>query len=196
MTRKEALTKAIDILSGFKNMDEVVSLLTDLKDELPLIHWTEKSIRDTIEQFILDNGKTPTASDFRKKGMPPHPVFKLRFNMTLAEWLNKNYPRRKPNYEKIHKQCTEDFIKEYMRIKPSSSDDYNNRRADGLKCWISIANYNNVKNWCDLLRKLSLPSYSGTRTGFNNRTKPNLSVVIHSDFNEINKLYSKLTHTK
>lgn len=67
MTRKEALKKAIEILS---ETIDITALLQDIYDELPLIHWTDKSIRDTVEQFIIDNIRVPTATDFKKKVCP------------------------------------------------------------------------------------------------------------------------------
>lgn len=191
MTRKEALSKAIKILSDFDETKEIISLLSDLKEELPIIHWTDKSIRDIIEQFIQDNGRIPTASDFRKKGMPPHPVFKQKYKITLAEWMDINYPQRKPDYEELHRQDIDIFVKEYMFLKPKSAEDYNQRRASYTKCWASIAFYNGVKNWGDLLNKLSLPCYGRQKNSFLKRTKPNLTVVIHTDYTELDKLYRK-----
>ena len=64
MTRKQALNKAIQALSKKKEYSEVIQLLQDIHDELPLIHWSDKSIRDTVEQFIVDNGRRPSATDF------------------------------------------------------------------------------------------------------------------------------------
>ena len=69
MTRKQAITKAITALHQTGENAEAIRLLQDLSDELPLIHWSDKSIRDTVEQFIQDNGRPPTASDFKKAGM-------------------------------------------------------------------------------------------------------------------------------
>lgn len=190
MTRKQAIYLAIQTLSDLKGQEEAISLLQDIYDEMPLIHWSDKSIRDTVEQFIIDNGRSPTASDFRKKAMPPHPVFKQKYKITLGEWLQENYPTPKPDKTELKKKYTQDFIDEYIRLKPTSSDDFNNRRNSKIKTWISIANYNGVKTWCELLDKLSLPSYSRI-THTKHRKTFDISITTDCDFfNDYIKKYS------
>ena len=44
-----------------------------------------------MEQYIVDHGKVPNPSDFKKAGMPPHPVIKNKYKVTLKEWLEENY---------------------------------------------------------------------------------------------------------
>ena len=92
MTRKQALQRAIEHLSRFPEYTEEVRLLEEIRRELPLIHWSDRSIHDTVEQFILDNGRPPTASDFKKAGMPPHTVIQSKYKMPLSRWLDENYP--------------------------------------------------------------------------------------------------------
>ena len=106
MTRKQALQRAITVLAKNPEYAEDIRILQEIYDELPLIHWSDSSIRDTVEQFILDNGRVPTASDFKKKGMPPHPVIKQKYKITLGEWLEKHYPVRKPTYEELKEKYT------------------------------------------------------------------------------------------
>lgn len=190
MTRKQAIYQAIQALSALDGQEETISLLKDIYDELPLIHWSDKSIRDTVEQFIVDNGKVPTVSDFRKKGMPPHPVIKQKYKITLSEWLQENYPAPKPNKNEIYKNRTQEFIDEYIRLKPTSSDDFNKRKDPKIKTWASIANYNGVKTWCALLEVLSLPSYSRI-THTKHRKTFEISITTDCDFfNEYIKKYS------
>ena len=107
MTRKQALLRAITVLGKNPEYAEDIRILQEICDELPLIHWSDSSIRDTVEQFILDNGRVPTASDFKKKGMPPHPVIKQKYKITLGEWLEKHYPVRKPTYEELKEKIAE-----------------------------------------------------------------------------------------
>ena len=99
MTRKQAIIQAVQALSAQGGNEEAIALLQDIYDEMPLIHWSDKSIKDVVEQFIVDNGRVPTVSDFRKKGMPPHTVFKFRYGITLSEWLSTNYPQPERNQE-------------------------------------------------------------------------------------------------
>ena len=95
--------------------------------ELPPNRWTEAAIRDSVEQFILDNGR------------PPHSVIKRRFGVTLQEWLDQNYPIEKTPLDELHAQATQEFIKEYLRIQPVSAEDYNARRAHPSRGWYAIA---------------------------------------------------------
>ena len=160
MTRKQALNKAIQVLSNNGEYAEVVRLLKDIHDELPLIHWSDKSIRDTVEQFIIDNCRIPSATDFKRKGMPPHPVIKLKYKITLGEWLGKNYPKKKDSFDELKEKYTKEFIEEYDRIKPRSQGQYNSERNTGTKCWQTIASYYKVKSWRELMEVLNLPTYS------------------------------------
>ena len=69
MTRKQALEQAVQALA---ENEEAVQVLHTMIDELPLNRWTVNAIRDSVEQFVLDNGRAPTTSDFKKRGLPPH----------------------------------------------------------------------------------------------------------------------------
>ena len=62
MTRKQALELAAQALAENK---EAVQVLHTIIDELPLNRWTEAAIRDSVEQFILDNGRPPMRTDFK-----------------------------------------------------------------------------------------------------------------------------------
>ena len=99
MTRKQVLELAAQALA---ENEEAVQVLHTMIDELPLNRWTEDAIRDSVEQFILDNGRTPLRTDFKKKCLPPHSVIKRRFGVTLQEWLDQNYPTEKTPLDELH----------------------------------------------------------------------------------------------
>jgi len=82
MTRKQALHKALETLTDKEAIDRINEILK----EMPFTRWNELTVFDAIDQFVIDNGINPTASDFTAKGMPPHPVIKLRFGVTLGEF--------------------------------------------------------------------------------------------------------------
>lgn len=157
MTRKTALNQAIYILSQLEGNEEIIEKLQDLLEELPIIHWSDKSIHDRVQQFIEDEGRNPTASDFRKKGMPPHPVIKQKYKITLAEWLEQNYPTTKPSFEELREMHTKKFIEDYNRIKPKSQDEFNKNRTKGTPSWITVAKYYDIKSWRTLIKRLGLP---------------------------------------
>ena len=125
-------------------------------------------IRDSVEQFILDNGR------------PPHSVIKRRFGVTLQEWLDRNYPTEKTPLAELHAQATQDFIREYLRIQPVSAEDYNARRTHPSRGWYAIAKYNHTRRWRILLEKLNLPIYNNRGTP---PSPPQLKVRVISDYN-------------
>ena len=177
MTRKQALELAVQALA---ENEEVVQVLHTMIDELPLNRWTEAAIRDSVEQFILDNGRPPLRTDFKKKSLPPHSVIKRRFGLTLQEWLDQNYPTEKTPLDELHAQATQDFIREYLRIQPVSAEDYNARRTHPSRGWYAIAKYNHTRRWRILLEKLNLPIYNNRGTP---NSTPQLKVRVISDYN-------------
>ena len=175
MTRKQALNSAIKALSTNKDYEETVALLQEIYDELPLNHWSEKSIHDTVKQFIIDNEKVPTATDFKRKDMPSHTIIKQKYNITLKQWLNTYYPTEKINYDMLKEKYTNDFVNEYQKIKPKSQYEFNKNKSQQTKVWQTIASYNNVKSWKDLLKKLHLPLYTEKNTN-------NIKVNVYHDY--------------
>ena len=157
MTRKTALQEAISQLSRDQKNTEICEKLSDILEDMPLSNWTDKTIRDRIEQFYEDEGRYPTTTDFKKKGMPPHPVFKHRYKVNLSQWLQENYPVPKITYEERKEKHTQAFKEEYLRICPKSSDDFDQRRRSGVISWRGLAPYYNVTSWHNLLKVLDLP---------------------------------------
>ena len=185
MTRKQALEKAIEILiniEDFNDKEETIIKLQEIISSLPMTGWDDKTIRDSVDQYILDNQRIPTASDFKKKGLPPHPVIQNRYGITLSEWLEKNYPGHKEKIEVMAKRETDAFIIAYNNIKPKSAKDFDRQRPRGVKSWVTIAQYNKCSNWKSLLNKLSLKSYSSRRLTYE-REKINVTVY-HDLFDE------------
>ena len=176
MTRKQALELAVQALA---ENEEAVQVLHTMIDELPLNRWTEDSIFDAVEQFILDHGRVPTTTDFKKRGLPPHTVIKRRFGMTLQGWLDQNYPTEKTPLDELHVQATQEFIREYLRIQPVSAEDYNARRTHPSRGWYAIAKYNHTRRWHILLEKLNLPIYNNRGTP---PSVPQLKVRVISDY--------------
>ena len=183
MTRKQAVSLAIQALSEAGQNEEAITVLRTLSDELPLVHWSDAAIRDSIDQFILDQARIPTVSDFKKRGLPPHTVIKNRYGVTLRDWLQENYPVIKASQETERKRLTKEFKKEYLRIRPESAEAYNAKRTPGLPCWYTVAVHNQTKRWRELLKKLKLPVYNNVDIP---REAPPLKVNIftHYDFRD------------
>ena len=92
--------------------------------------------------------------------MPPHPVIKQKYKITLGEWLEQNYPKKNDSFDGLKEKYTKEFIEEYDRIKPRSQEQYNSERNTGTKYWQTIASYYKVKSWRELMEVLNLPTYS------------------------------------
>ena len=160
MTRKQALTLAIQGLSAYDGAEEAIQVLKTMMNELPLNRWTDSAIRDSVEQFIQDRGRVPTTTDFKKRGLPPHTVIKNMYGQNLREWLHENYPSQQLSREEISKAITECFVREYLSIKPKSASDYNAKRSPYARSWYTVAAHNDTSTWRALLKKLELPIYS------------------------------------
>ena len=159
--------------------EEEIELLEDLHNELPLTHWSDKSIHDAVKQFIKDFDRIPSCSDFsRRKELPPHPVIKNKYKKTLAEWLDENYDRYKPTREELKQKYTEEFLKDYYRIKPKAQEEFNRNRTEGTRGWQTLAQYYEVKSWRNLLKKMGLPLYHEMKK---DRVPPEFTVSVLSD---------------
>ena len=178
MTRKTALLQAISQLSRDKKNTELCEKLSDILEDMPLTNWTDKAIRDRVDQFCQDEGRVPTTTDFKKKGMPPHPVFKHRYKVNLSQWLQENYPTPKITYEERKEKHTKEFVAEYLRLMPSSSDDFDHRRQKGVISWRGLAPYYNVTSWHKLLTVLELPL---PRPKVKERVKQKFKVIVDTD---------------
>jgi len=161
MTRKQALHKALDALVH----DELAcKKIRELLGDMPLVNWSEESIFDTIDQFIIDHGRIPTVTDFKKKGLPPHTVIKLRFGVNLRAFLDMYYSTEKLNnskayFTKTREHWQEFFITEYHAIKPGSAEEYNSNRPKGSPSWQTIAKMFEIVKWLDWLNFCQITPY-------------------------------------
>ena len=179
MTRKQAITKAIDALHQTGENTEAIRVLEELSGELPIIHWSDAALRDTVDQFIADTGRMPTATDFKKPGMPPYRVFMCNYGLTPTEWLQANYPEHYPSQQEMIDHYTKAFIEDYLRLQPKSADDFNERRSDKSRGWRCVARYHHLGTWTNLIKHLGLPKYSDTISG---RAPSKVTVVVHNDY--------------
>lgn len=179
MTRKQAIAKAIAALQQTGESTEAIRVLEELSGELPIIHWSDTALRDTVDQFIADTGKIPTATDFKRPGMPPYRVFMCNYGLTPTEWLQANYPEYYPSQQEMTDRYTKAFIEDYLRLKPKSADDFNERRSDKSRGWRSVARYHHLGTWISLIRHLNLPRYSDSHQG---RVPSKVNVVVHNDY--------------
>ncbi len=161
MTRKEALSLAMQALSETGQNAEAVDVLRTMREELPLNRWSAAAIRDAIDQFVLDHGRLPNAADFKRdRTLPPHTVIKNKFGVNLSEWLVDTYPDILELKKKAQAAATERFAQEYHRLQPKSAAEFDRGRGPDCCCWYTIAGYNETNTWRALLAKLELPVFS------------------------------------
>ena len=118
-------------------------------------------------------------TDFKKPGMPPYRVFMCNYGLTPTEWLQANYPEHYPTTDQLKDLYTKAFIEDYMRLKPKSADDFNERRSDKSRGWRCVARYHHLGTWTNLINYLNLPKYSDEKQ---KRTPSKVTVVVHNDY--------------
>lgn len=100
MTRKQAISKAIAALKQERGNAEAIRVLEELSGELPIIHWSDAALRDTVDQFIADTGRMPAATDFKKPGTLPYRVFMCNYGLTLPSGYKPTTPNTTPHSRK------------------------------------------------------------------------------------------------
>lgn len=119
MTRKQAVLKAIEKLQTNKKNDEIVSVLKEIYDDLPLTHWTRKSLSDAFQQYINDNGSFPGVRDLGNE-LPVASVIQRLYGLSFKDFRDTYFPgeyKIKYRYDRYSdediKKC---FIKNYNQI--------------------------------------------------------------------------------
>ncbi len=171
MTRRNALKTAIFIVQKAEmkkqEKEKLLSVLNDIADELPCVHWTEKAIFDACEEFLLSHPYI-TLKDFERADMPSHPTIKNRFGMTAKEFRDKYYPignvtTRSPYFERSVEEWNELFRTEFEHLRCTGQDDYNRRRDKSLPTWNTMAKMNGLKRWNELLEKVGIKKESAVK---------------------------------
>lgn len=182
--RKYALKKAIDFLSTQEGFEDVVKTLQDIREDLPLVRWEDKTIHDSISNFMIEHGRMPTTEDFKHdRSLPPHPVIKNIYGVCLTDWLAVTYGIEKYSYEELKERHSKAFIEEYHRIKACSAKDYESRKTPWTTpAWQNLRKYYNVDTWNELLKALNLPKYYNPNRKNNGRKV--LSVKISTDIDD------------
>lgn len=165
MTRKQALINTIKILDTYKNDKEIGEIQEKLKEillDLPLSNWSQSAIFDSIDQWIQENKKIPTARDMAYKGLPSVSVIKRRFGLTSKEFLDNYYPIRKPKCQSIKygyktkEEWQSIFKREYEKIMPHTAKEFDRKRKKDIPAWGTIARILGVTKWRDLLKYCNL----------------------------------------
>ncbi len=166
MTRKQAVLDAIEILSRNQENKQTVSILKEIYDELPLIRWTENNVLDAFAQFILENGRLPTAGDMCVT-LPSKPTLNRIFNVSgLVEFEKKYFPEyfKKTNRTSPYWWFTEEdfrncFLENYNTIRGGlyvKYKDYDLYRKPGSPTLDLIIKKLGCQTYNELLQKVGL----------------------------------------
>ena len=126
MTRKQALSKAISILSKDTNSNEIVSVLKNLLNEYPYSRWEKETVIDSITQYAIEhNGHLPQSHNLRKENrLPSSTVINYLFGYSSVNlFYEKYFPEYKiEGYASPYRLQPRDFFisvfkKNYDRIK-------------------------------------------------------------------------------
>jgi len=161
MTEKQALQAALTHLQQTNADPEIIRVLTQISDELPLAKWTEASIRDAVKAFGRNN-------------LPSVTVFKQHYNMRTGEWLEQNYSVRANRKQKM----LDDFIENYNRIQPGTAHEYDTKKSPGSACVKTLLRDHDCSSWAELLAKFNLPVYPPRSL---RRNTDKLKVTIYCD---------------
>lgn len=158
MTRKQAISQAISILEKDESNHEICEKLQEILEELPLTHWSDKTIFDAFDQYILEHNCLPSRTEIKLNSkIPTHPTIKNRFGLTLEEFYQKYYcdyinknPSRIYHYQSVD-YWLDNFKKQYIKNNYPPQKQYDALREDNTPSSRHIIKIAGYKNWNELL---------------------------------------------
>lgn len=155
-TRKKSLLVAVEVLHG-----EERKRLQEMLSEYPTTKWNETNMVNCIVSFYEKYNRVPTQDEMEEsEELPYYGIFKYKWKTTYLKWLEKHIPIL---FEKHREQCLSqrdyvaEFISEYKRVQPRSSDDFNRRRNEQACCNADfIGKQLNIKGWRNLVKYCGL----------------------------------------
>ncbi|MGN1052650.1 MAG: hypothetical protein ACI4SH_04590, partial [Candidatus Scatosoma sp.] len=95
LTRKAAVLQAISLLEKEGKYEEEIRVLKEFAAGMPVLQWTEESVTDSIDHFLLENNRLPTVTELANhKELPCHTDFKYLFGVPARKWLEERYAAR------------------------------------------------------------------------------------------------------
>ena len=165
MTRKQAVLRAIIILEKDKKNSEVVKILNEIYDELPLVKWSTNSILDSIQDYLNEhNNVFPPKRLFGNK-LPTPKTIKRVFNVeSMKEFREKYFSDVDISKNTLYgwyteKDYIETFIENYNMINNGlyvKYEDYNLYRKIGSPAIETIIKNTNCNSYNDLICKCGI----------------------------------------
>ena len=158
MTRKQAILQAIAILKKNDENQEICRVLTELLHELPICHWSKKTILDAFDQYILEHNKLPSKSEIKDNPkIPTHSTIKNRFGLTLQNFYKEYYgdyikkcPSRVYHYQSVDFWIN-NFKEQYIKNDYPTQREYDLLRDKNTPSSRHLVKISGYKNWNELL---------------------------------------------
>lgn len=166
MNRKQAILKAIEILSTNPNNNEVTNKLKEIASEMPLSSWTRNSILDSIDTYATEHNNTlPASIELTSSNkLPSNTVIEKIFGTSsMVSFLAENFPQYRMKQAKSpYDNKPDDFFittfkQNYERIKNKynfkyvKSRQYERYRNPNSPCIDTIKRNCNCNSYDDLL---------------------------------------------
>ena len=190
ITRKQAVLRAIEVLSESKENHEFCKVLERLSEELPLSHWTENSILDAVNQFLNENGRLPASVDFLKVDyLPNRCTIKNKLGLTMEEFYNKYYSNFYYNNNSVYnykdiEYWTDMFKEQYIKHGKPSLNYFDKLRDNDTPCVQTYCKIIGVDTWNELLEHCNFPVVG--QNGYS-RIRPKRKKISYSVVCEFNK---------
>lgn len=197
MTRKQAIRLILSYLDSCQNLPaelcKAKNILQETHENMAWKIWNDKTIRESIERFIKENGRPPNTKDLSKhEYLPPVPSIRQVYKTPVAEWLRQNYPNNGIDHWQYRNQKVSDeellnwFKSEYKRIKPTTEKEFRQNRGEGSPSWRYVANQLGIRSWKKLIEFAELENYKAPKAGTNFR--------VHSKFVYNNGIEEKVVN--
>lgn len=170
ITRKQALLFAHEALKDKPDLQEKIE---ELIEEYPVCRWTPKNIADGVTEFYRVNGRLPYERELgRQNNLPDYKHFAYKFGMSPARWYSifceELYKENEQNKHLFKRDYLKEFKDEYLRVRPYSKDDFNNKR-DGANCCTAdvVMKNSGINSWQELLKVSGVPFFADPHSGTN-----------------------------
>ncbi len=191
MTRKQALLRAIEELKKNKKNTQIVMLLTEIYEDMPLVRWNRNNILDAFQQYLIDNnGVFPTKRNLGKS-LPTYNVIKRIFGSnSMTDFRDTFFPNEYSEYYSSYNRYTletlkECFIENYNNINGGNYvkyDDYDLYRQPGTPSIRFIINKFDCKSYNELLLKMNIRK--NTKSFVVNSNKRILNIPYEQESNQ------------
>ena len=189
ITRKQALLHAIEIIKNNSTTDdnskelEMINVLEEMIKELPFSYWTQASIVDAFNQYILEHGCLPLMTEIdNHKQLPKHSTIKQNFKMTTRCFFELYYADYVGTYKtkiygyKDREYWINCFKEQYIKLGCPGKVRYDKLRDEGIPCANQMLKLTKIGTWNELL------DYCGFEIiGENRYSKKKKKKKIHND---------------